>query len=134
MSVLRLQSSTWEAEVGISKSRRLVWATEQNPVSKCQKQTNKQTNWRLDSNDQIVRIHLQVLCPLSYLLSPGKTRIFLIQSRLDSREVPSLLNRILEDLEGDLARGDEDPGSLVWSKRRDNWASTFLFCCRSSAL
>jgi hypothetical protein len=70
--------------------------------------------------------HLQVLCPLSYLLSPGKTRIFLIQSRLDSREVPSLLNRILEDLEGDLARGDEDPGSLVWSKRRDNWASTFL--------
>ena len=56
MSVLRLQSSTWEAEVGISKSRRLVWATEQNPVSKCQKQTNKQTNWRLDSNDQIVRI------------------------------------------------------------------------------
>ena len=28
MSVLRLQSSTWEAEVGISKSWRLVWATE----------------------------------------------------------------------------------------------------------
>ena len=37
MSVLRLQSSTWEAYVGISKSWRLVWATEQNTVSKCQK-------------------------------------------------------------------------------------------------
>lgn len=69
--------------------------------------------------------HLQVLYPLSHLPSPGKT-MFMIQGRLASREAPSLLNRILGELEGDLAGGDENPGSSVWSKRRDNWASTFL--------
>lgn len=52
--------------------------------------------------------------------------MFIIQGRLASREAPSLLNRILGELEGDLAGGDENPGSSVWSKRRDNWASTFL--------
>lgn len=66
--------------------------------------------------------HLQVL----YLPSPGKNRIFTIQSLLASKKAPSLLNRILGDLGGELAGGEEDPGSSVWFRRRDNWASTFL--------
>lgn len=65
MSALRLKSSTWEAEVGILKSWRLVWATEQNPVSKCQN-----TKWNQDKDlcchgDWILMMRLSESNPLT---------------------------------------------------------------------